>query len=138
MTNTVTIISQIILLIFAVWLLCVAYYALSSPAKAKTSMGKFGSTPFIHFGEHILRSIVGLAFIGASQITQHPRIFTIIGAFLAGSSLLIMILPRKWHHKYAIFWADKMPVPAIRVSGIIAILAAAILIKFLPIAAISS
>lgn len=138
MTDTLSFISQVGLLGFSMWLLCVAYYALSAPAKAKASMAKFGSTPFIHFGEHTLRAVVGLAFVGAAEATAHPRTFTIIGTFLVGSSLLIMILPRRWHHKYAVFWSNKMPIPAIRIAGIVTILAAVVLVKQLPIAALNA
>jgi len=132
--GTHLIISQIILMIFAAWLLCVAYFALSAPNKAKASMANFGSTPLLHYGEHILRMVVGFAFMGAAEVTHYPRAFNIIGVFLIGSSLLIMILPRRWHHKYAVFWSSKMPIPAIRIAGIFTILAAILLVRLLPIA----
>lgn len=137
MNTLLSLISQVILLAFAVWLLCVAYYALSAPNKAKLALRQFGSTPLIHFGEHILRTVVGLAFVGAAEeANAYSLAFNFIGAFLIGSSLIIMILPRRWHHAYASYWAEKLSKAMVQIAGLFTIFAAVILVQTLPIAAI--
>ena len=99
---------------FGLWLIAVAALMAFGPARALQVLAAMGSTPLIHFGEHALRSLAGLALIGASETARFPTVFYVSGLFLVLSSALIVIAPRRWHHGYARFWAQRLPVWSIR------------------------
>lgn len=134
MNLTLSFFAQFILVLFALWLLVVSYVAIFHPVKAKSHIEKFGSTPLIHFGEHVLRSIVGLAFLGAASATSYTLAFKLIGAVLIATSFLIMILPRRWHHAYAKYWGKTLSPMIVRLCGFLTIGAVALLVRALPLA----
>lgn len=109
MTELATDLSRLIIQLFALWLIAVAGLCLLRPRLALKSLAAMGSTPLIHFGEHALRALVGLALIGVSDATAWPQPFFWSGIFIAASSALIAIAPRRWHHAYAMFWARHLP-----------------------------
>jgi hypothetical membrane protein len=109
MTEFITDLSRLIVQLFAVWLIGVAGLCLLRPGLALKALEAMGSTPFIHFGEHALRALVGLALIGVADATTWPQAFFWAGVFIVGSSALIAIAPRRWHHAYAKFWARHLP-----------------------------
>lgn len=47
-----------------------------------------------------------------------PALFEIAGWFVLLSSILIMIAPRGWHHAYAKWWADRIPLWAYRLISL--------------------
>ena len=99
----------------AVWLFAVALLMLMRPDLALKGLNAMGSTPLIHFGEHALRGLAGLALIGAADGSRFPDIFFWAGVFIAGSSVVIALAPRRWHHAYAAWWAKRIPPLAVRV-----------------------
>ncbi|WP_417486793.1 hypothetical protein [Maricaulis sp.] len=117
MTELATDLSRLIVQLFALWLIAVAGLCLVRPRLAIKGLGAMGSTPLIHFGEHALRALVGLALIGVSSATPWPQAFFWAGIFIVGSSALIAIAPRRWHHAYAMFWARRLPPWSLRVMA---------------------
>ncbi|OLF80763.1 hypothetical protein AWH62_14795 [Maricaulis sp. W15] len=109
MTELATDLSRLIVQLFALWLIAVAALCLVRPRLALKGLGAMGSTPLIHFGEHALRALVGLALIGVSDATPWPQYFLWAGVFIVASSALIALAPRRWHHAYAMFWARRLP-----------------------------
>lgn len=104
-----------VLAAFAAFLaLCAAAMAFT-PLRARAAIAGAGATPALHFGEHLLRALVGLAFILAAGATPFTGIFQIAGSFLIATSLLIALLPRRWHIAYAQAGARLLPPPALRV-----------------------
>ncbi len=101
-------ISQIILAAFCLWLITVGILCLIRPEIARIGLSKMGGTPLIHFGEHVLRILVGLACIGFAPETSFSKPFIWAGWFLIVTSLIIMVAPRRWHHAYAKYWAQKL------------------------------
>jgi uncharacterized protein YjeT (DUF2065 family) len=41
--------------------------------------------------------------------------------FLVISALVLMVIPRRWHAGYAVFWARKIPTSMMRIIGLISI-----------------
>ena len=116
--------SQFIIGLFAIWLGGVAALCLFATKKALEFLAKMGSTPLIHFGEHVLRALVGLAFVGFATQTSYEFMFEAFGWFIVISSLLIMLAPRRWHHRYAQYWAQALQPWMIRAIGTVTIIAA--------------
>ena len=97
------------ILLAAGWLALVAMVCLVSPDRARAGLASMGSTAAIQFGEHIPRAVVGAAFVIRAAESKAAMLFSVFGWFLLGSSLIIMLAPRAWHHAYAWWWADRIP-----------------------------
>lgn len=100
--------AQACVVVFGLWLLAVGVWMLWRPDVARRALAGMASTPSIHFGEHALRGLVGLAFVGAADLSRAPTVFVVFGGFLAASSLVIVLAPRRWHVRYAEFWAGRL------------------------------
>ncbi|RKQ89572.1 hypothetical protein [Maricaulis maris] len=129
MTELATDLSRLIVQLFALWLICVAGLCLLRPRLALEGLERMGSTPLIHFGEHALRALVGLALIGVSSATPWPQPFYWAGIFIVGSSAVIALAPRRWHHAYALFWTRRLPPWSLRAMAPVAAVAGGALFR---------
>lgn len=120
--------SRYALYVAAVWLFAVALLMLMRPRLALQGLDAMGSTPLIHFGEHFLRGLAGLALIGVSGVSRYPEIFFWAGAFIVATSILIALAPRRWHHAYAQWWARRIPPAAVRAMAPVSVAAGLALI----------
>ena len=109
------------------WLAFVAKVCLVRPESARAGLAAMGSTPAIQFGEHALRGLAGLAMVLRAEVSKAPLAFEAIGWFVVATSLLIVLLPRRWHHAYAVFWADRIPGWAFRIASIPTMIGAVLL-----------
>lgn len=105
--------AQVILWAFAVWLIGVGVLCLIYPRTALKGLSKFASTTLINYTELVVRLIVGMAFVGAASAAAHPNVFKVIGIFLAVTAVIIMLIPRRLHAGYSVFWANCIPVWAV-------------------------
>ena len=99
---------RIIVLIFGLWMLLVSVMMLSYPQKALNALRKFASTNLINYTELGLRFSVGMAFMGLAPFTDYSSALKVCGAFLIITAIILMLIPRRWHHSYAVWWADKL------------------------------
>ena len=107
--------------IFAVFLIGVGILMAFRPQTSLAALRHMGSTPTIHFTELSLRFLAGAGIYGFAAQSLYEQAFEIAGIFLMVTSLLIMCVPHKLHHAYALWWADKFPPPLIRVLGVLPI-----------------
>lgn len=121
---SVTLIAQSIIAAGALWLAVAGVVAVISPAAARRFIGRMGSTPRIHFTEHFLRGLVGVALILAEASSKFPAAFHWSGIFIAATSLLILLAPREWHARYSRTAAQKLGDGTLRVLGPISLAAA--------------
>ncbi|MCP5395353.1 MAG: hypothetical protein H6918_01220 [Sphingomonadaceae bacterium] len=110
----ISIVSLAFVLLAAAWLFGVSGLCALSPARAQQGLAAMGSNLTIHVGEHLLRGATGAALVLRSADTKTPDLFLLGGWFILGSSLLILALPRRWHHAYAQWWAARIPLWAYR------------------------
>lgn len=114
-----------------VWLIGLSLFMLARPQKSLGLLAAMGGTPLIHFGEMALRIVAGAALVLAAGGSRFPQIITLIGAFLIVSAVVLMVLPRRWHAAYSIWWAKRLPVWAVQLSAVFSIAAGALLIRAL-------
>jgi len=100
------VVAKFIVIAFAVFIIGVGFLMLLDPQKARELLKKAGSTPLINYGELILRMIPAAGLILCAEVTKFPTFFSILGWFMIGTSVLLMLLPRKYHHAYALKCAD--------------------------------
>lgn len=113
---------------FTLWLFVVGAIMAVQPDWALYLLRQAASTLLIHTGELLIRGAFGLAMIAASGSALFPGIFMWIGGFIVASSVLILVLPRRWHVSYALWWADHLPAWLVRGFSAFAFAAAAALI----------
>lgn len=119
---------RVIVFIFGLWLIGVSIFILIIPRVALDTLSKFASTTLINYTELILRLIVGLGIYGLAQYTNYPHLLKLVGLFLIATAIILILIPREWHHKYAIWWANKLKPWQIRVCAPISFVAGCIMI----------
>jgi len=100
--------SRLIVIAFGLWLICVSLLIFARPEFALKSLRKFASTNLINYTELGFRLLVGLGFIGLAPHADHRLVIKYAGIFFVISAIILIIIPRGWHHKYAIWWADNL------------------------------
>lgn len=113
-----------ILLIAAGWLAFAGLVMAIRPHMAKAALAAMGSNAAIHLGEHALRALVGLSMIIRAPESQCAPCFYWSGWFILASSIAIALAPRRWHHAYAGWWANRIPLRAYRLLAPISLIAA--------------
>ena len=72
-----------------------------NPEKARTIIGKAGSTILINYGELIVRLLLGISFVISAEANTYQQYFTIFGYFLIISAVILMLTSMKTHHKFS-------------------------------------
>lgn len=109
-----TLLSVIVTALFGLFLIAVGFVMLLSPTLAWRIISKAGSTPLINYGELTLRMIPAAGLILCAPESRFPMVFEWLGWFMLGTSVVLILLPRRWHHAYAKKCAALLPPPAIR------------------------
>lgn len=108
---------RIIVLVFGLWLVGVSVLMMVKPHVAQRALSKFASTNVINYAELIIRFTVGAAFYGLSRFTAYSSTLKVVGVFLCATAIILMLIPREWHHRYAVWWAGKLAPWQVRLSA---------------------
>ena len=108
-------VAQWMVFLSGVWLIAVSGLMLARPQIALKCLGKMASTNFINYVELSLRMIVGIAFVLYAELSRFPDAMRIFGWFLAVSSSVLFLVPRKWHAAYSIYWSTRLSVLSVRI-----------------------
>lgn len=109
-----TTVAQIIGLLAGGWLIGLGIWMAAVPRRALAALAAMGGTPAVHFGEMIIRLLIGAALVVAGPISRCPLVISAAGGFLVVSALVLMVLPRRWHAAYSTWWAARIPPMAVR------------------------
>ena len=87
------------------WLACLYLAGLGltilfARPRAHRFLAGFAQTPRANWTESVLRMLVGIAFIIAAPTLAHPRAVELLGGFLAGTALLLILFPGL-HRRFA-------------------------------------
>lgn len=99
--NWIVDVAWIVVMIAGLWLVFAGLVALFRPAVAIRFIARMGSTVRIHWTEHSIRGLVGLALMLAAEASRAPQLFLGGGSFVLATSALILFAPREWHASYA-------------------------------------
>jgi hypothetical protein len=103
-----------ILVAASLWLVAVAVLMAAFPALCLELMSRMATTHRINLTEQGLRMTFGLALIVRAAESRLPWLFEVGGWFIAVTSVLIMILPLRWHRAYAVWWVRKLTPVTVR------------------------
>ena len=103
-----------VLLAFAVWLMWVGWIMALRPLDALDLLSRTATTFSINLAEQVPRLIAGAAMIVRAEVSRFPAFFETAGLFIVASSVLLLIIPLRWHNGYAVFWARRIPPIAVR------------------------
>lgn len=106
-----------LVIVFGLWLIAVGVLAAARPRVALRFLGKAASTNLINYGELSLRLIAGAAFVLSAEVSRFPTVFLVFGWFVVASSIAMMLIPRRWHARYAVWWAGHLSPAAVRFAA---------------------
>lgn len=110
-------------LLGSLWLVFVGWLMWTRPRDCLRWLGLFASTWQINIVELGLRGATGLAMICRAPWSKVPDFFEFGGSFIVLSSLAILLVPRRWHAAYAVWWSNHLPVLVLRMLAPVTVLA---------------
>lgn len=111
-----------VVVIFGIFLIGVGFLMLFLPEKAREYLKSAGSTNFINYFEITVRMIPAAGLVLYADLAKYPEVFKILGWFMIATSLMLYLVPRKLHHKYALWCADILNPSLIRLTSPFSIL----------------
>ena len=91
----------LVVLLAGVYLVLLGAAALLAPARASRFLLGFAGSARTHYVELALRLVVGGALVMSAPGMLHPEAFRIAGWILRATTLVLLALPWRWHHRFA-------------------------------------
>ena len=104
----------LVLIAAGLWLIGIGLVMALWPDRTLQLLRLAGSSHRANVAELVPRMLVGAAMIVRAEATQFATIFQLTGMFVAVSSLVLLSIPLAWHSGFAIWWADRIPLAAVR------------------------
>jgi hypothetical protein len=90
-----------ILVAFGLILVGLTVVVFAKPASAEPFFISFASSPQTHYTEQVIRLLIGASLIIRSEAMWHPKVFWFVEWAIVLSSLLLILTPWQWHHRFA-------------------------------------
>ncbi len=120
--------ARLVVTLFGLWLIGVGTFSLVDPLRALQLLGKMASTYRINFAEQGLRLLAGIALVVRAEESSFAGVLSPLGWFLVVTSLLLMIVPLRWHARYAVWWSEHLRPAWVRLAAPVSIAAGLLLI----------
>ncbi len=98
MVNTI---AALLVLAAGFYLLGLGIAAIAAPGPAIRFLFAFAGSARVHFLEITLRIIAGVALVVHSPRMMFAELFRNFGTLLIGTSLVLAVLPWRWHRRFA-------------------------------------
>lgn len=109
------VLAKYVVICFGLFLIGVGFLMLLAPKKAREILKKAGSTPLINYGELTIRMIPAAGLILYADFSNFPEFFKLLGWFMLATSVILLMVPRKYHHGYALWCATFLNPALIRI-----------------------
>jgi hypothetical protein len=96
------------------WLIGTGAFMAFRPERALHVLSLTASSRTINNVEQGLRLAAGVALILRAPASKLPQAFEVAGWFIVLSSLVLLVLPLRWHAAYACWWAGRIAPAAVR------------------------
>lgn len=85
-----------------VFLLVLGTASLVAPDHASRFLLGFAQSPLKHYAELTVRFLAGGAFLLAAPQAVWPGAFNLFGGVLLATTAVLLIIPWRWHHRFAV------------------------------------
>jgi hypothetical protein len=96
------------------WLVVTGALMAFWPQRALHVLSLTASTRTINNVEQGLRLLAGAALLLRAPASKLPQAFEIVGWFIVLSSMILLVLPLRWHSAYARWWANRLAPMSVR------------------------
>lgn len=93
--------STAVVLLAGAFLAALGLACLAWPARARRFLLGFASSLALHYLELGIRLVVGGALLVAAPSMAFPRVFTVAGAVLVVTTVVLALVPWPWHRRFA-------------------------------------
>lgn len=98
---TLAVAAKVIVCAAGVYMVALGVASLVRPEVARRYLLRFASTATAHFVEMAVRVVVGASFMVHAQRLQDGRALGVVGVVLVLSSVVLLVLPWRWHQRFA-------------------------------------
>ena len=95
-----TLLAGVVVVAFGLFLIGLSGMVFVKPALAERFFMSFASSARAHYTEQVLRLLIGASLVVLSPAMWQARLFRIIGWAVVISSIGLMLLPWRWHHRF--------------------------------------
>ena len=93
-------VAAVVVVAFGLLLVVLTGVAFAKPAIAERFLMRFASSARTHYVEQIFRLLIGAALVVLSPGMWQPTMFWLVGWAIVASSVALMCVPWKWHHRF--------------------------------------
>lgn len=97
-----TFLAGIVIVGFSLFLMGLTVVVFTKPVLAERFLMSFASSARAHFVEQGCRLLVGSALVVRSPAMWQTRVFGLIGWAVVVSSVVLVVLPWRWHHRFGV------------------------------------
>lgn len=99
--NVIEAVASVIVVLAAIYLIGLAATTFFAPACAARFLNGFAGSARVHVFEMVIRLIVGCSLLVYAPYMLYPDAFKILGWALVISSAILLLLPWRWHQRFA-------------------------------------
>jgi hypothetical protein len=92
--------AEIVVVLFALFLVGLASVAFAKPAIAERFFSAFASSARTHYTEQAFRLLLGASLVVLSPAMWQANLFRIVGWIIVVSSVGLLLIPWQWHHRF--------------------------------------
>lgn len=92
--------AAIVVVAFGLFLTGLATMVFARPAVVERFLMSFASSARAHYVEQAFRFLIGASLVVLSPAMWQPYVFRFIGWIIAGTAVVLMLLPWRWHHRF--------------------------------------
>jgi len=104
----------LVLFAAAAWLVWIGWIMAFRPLRALDLLSRTATSWQINAIEQVPRLLAGAAMMMRDEVSRSPQFFAFAGGFIVASSVLLLVIPLRWHNGYAVFWARRIPPSMVR------------------------
>src|SRR5580704_19081220 len=93
-------VARAILVALGLFLISLAGVVFAKPAVDERFFMSFASSARAHYTEQVARVLIGASLILRSAAMWQPKVFWLIGCAIVLSSLVLILAPWQWHHRF--------------------------------------
>jgi hypothetical protein len=98
---TLSLLAGIVVITFGIFLIGLSGLAFAQTVLAERFFMSFASSARAHYMEQAFRLLIGAALIVLSPAMSQGSVFRVIGWVLVISSVALILLPWRWHQRFA-------------------------------------